>query len=416
MYTKRSMLLCLCSVALAASMAHAQQKADPWEKVSINLQRIAAETAPLQQYREQVYQIEKPSYETLLPALRALTAYNSQFATSRDVDQKRKLAAELLRPAQTGWNNYRAIDLKEIFENYVPLKGQNDKAIGDLEFFVNLHSLSQEQQNNMRVLQSMIHAAKKFTQQYQAFFNWMQESKEYDEKAIISHLVPMIKEYNKVRTAHPEMIKLIHDSIFKQPVKAGWNRTHTIEGFRYLLGLDWYAGGDAYEYRSAARLQALFGVSLEEGEAFSHFVSRYNRVTKGVSQTNLRLLENMPTVVGKFMESYNDFRAWAEETSAYNAKEVIVHLIPMIKEHNALRSTHPEVISLIRTSLFEQSFEAGWNANRLYSILALRNELGGLDYDSDGYDYYTGKQMQDKYGLTAEDGELFAQFVKQYYK
>jgi hypothetical protein len=269
----------------------------------------------------------------------------------------------------------------------------------------------------------MISITKDFTAQYQKFFHWMMETPAYEEKAIISHMVPMIKEYNKVRVEHPEMVKLIHESIFKQPVKAGWNRTHTIEDFRYYLGVEEQAGGDAFLYYSPKELQKYYGVTLEEAEIFSHFVGNYHKfeasgkpnALEQNQQANERLLNDMSYLVKDFLKEYNTFVRWAEQAPSFNEGEVLTQLVPVLNEYNKVCERHAEMAPLIRKGIFEKPFQAGWGNTR--TIDDLRSDLGIAWYGGgDAYEYLSAKKLQEKYNLAADSAEVFAQFVRNYYK
>ena len=236
-------------------------------------EKVAANN-PLEVYREQLAQVKKPSYETLLPVLQNLTEYNKEFATVKDEDKLNKLAFEISFPAKAGWNSYRKIGIKEIFDSYWP-EEQNNEEMSLLEYNLRVNSMPKDQINNRKLLDRTEFAAK-FLKEFEEFSKKMQSSKKYNGAKIIKELVPVIEAYNDMVKDVPASDALVKSSVFRTPIACGWGRTQSIEDLRGNLGIVWFASGDAYKYRDAESLQAHFpGLGLKQASVFAKFVSTY---------------------------------------------------------------------------------------------------------------------------------------------
>ena len=128
----------------------------------------------------------------------------------------------------------------------------------------------------------------------------------------------------------------------------------------------------------------------------------------------MHLLENMSPLTDNFIKAYNEFASWVEDEPNRTGKATISHMIPVIKEYNAFKGTHPELVKMIKESTFKLPLYTNWGG--LYTFESFSRNLG-VDEESGGlYAYYSGKRLQQLYGVTAEEGEIFSQFVTNYYK
>ena len=229
---------------------------------------------PLEVYHSQLLQVKNPSYETLLPLLQKLAAYNEQFATLKDEAQLRALASKIAAPAQAGWNDYRKIDFNEIFDFYIP-DNQQDKQVALLEYNVKSNTVSKEEQDKIEQVKH-IEAAQDFMGKVDVFSAKMQGAKKFDGKLVIKEFIPVIKSYNALVKQIPGFAELARTSVFQKPIACGWGRTHNIVELRDNIGVIIYSGGDAFEYRTAGSLQKMYkGITKEEANLFADFTVNF---------------------------------------------------------------------------------------------------------------------------------------------
>ena len=244
-------------------------------KLANVLQQVGEENySPLTVYRMQISRIKKPSYEVLLPILQKLAAYNKQFATIKDEQRLASLAGRIAALTSVGWNTYRNIGIEEIYDRYIPVN-QTDKQIALLEYNVKKYSMSKEQLANKALLENMP-VAEQFLKDFKAFSVKMNFAEKYNGAEIISAFVPVAKSYSDMAKRVPAAATLAQNSVFQTPIACGWGRTHTVEELHNDLGIIWWAGGDAYEYRTAETMQEKYpGLTHGDAVVFADFVKSY---------------------------------------------------------------------------------------------------------------------------------------------
>lgn len=232
--------------------------------------------AILNVYHQKLAQVKNPSYETLLPLLQGLSAYNQQFASGKDDVKLRELAHKIGFPVKAGWNNYRKIGITEIFANYLPVE-QKDKQVALFEYNVKNYLLPEDQVFNKQLLENMP-LAEKFLKDFNNFSAKMNSAQKYNGKDIIKEFTPVVESYNDMVKAVPASAALVKSSVFRMPIACGWGRAQSVEELRDNLGIIWLAGGDAAEYRSVANLQETYkGLSKKDAALFADFVYGYYR-------------------------------------------------------------------------------------------------------------------------------------------
>ncbi len=86
----------------------------------------------------------------------------------------------------------------------------------------------------------------------------------------------------------------------------------------------------------------------------------------------------------------------------------------LVKSCNEVELSFPEVMTLAKNSLFNQPILTGWG--RTTTVSEIRSQLGTeVESGGDGLYFYSSQKLQTMYGLSAQDAELMAQFVMEYY-
>jgi len=180
-----------------------------------------------------------------------------------------------------------------------------------------------------------------------------------------------------------------------QPVKVGWNSYRTVDM------LEIFRSYFPQENRDE-------NIALLEYNVKSNLLSPLQRA-------EIAMLQNtqQPELV-QFYNSYEQFAQTLQRTSSYNPKELAAAFVTLIKNCNEAKQALPEVMVMAKNSLFRKAILAGWG--RTTSVEEIRRQLGTqIEAGGDGVNLYSSKKLQEMYGLSAQDAELMAVFVKEYY-
>ncbi len=230
---------------------------------------------PFENYKQALENIKKPSYENLKPLFKNLTVFNAKFEKTT-VSGKNKLANYLNQSVNVGWNNYRKVNMMEIFRYYFP-KENPDKDIAILEYNVKSNLLTPSQYAEILMFQNTKN--EEMTQLYDAYQNFakiLQNTGNYDPKALIPSFVNLIKNCNKLDQTVPGGTSLAKKSIFIQPILAGWGRTTSLEEMSRELGMKVDPLGDGINLYSPSKLKEKYGLSNEDAELMAKFIREYH--------------------------------------------------------------------------------------------------------------------------------------------
>ena len=390
---------------------------DEHEKFDKALDKVlndkAAANNPLEVYHNQLAQVTKPSYETLLPVLQQLAAYNAKFAEIKDKKELRDLASKIAAPANAGWNNYRKIEFNEIFEYYIP-DDQQDKNIALLEYNVKSNTISKEELENEQLLEN-IAVAKKFLNKMDVFAAKMAATKKFDGATVIKEFIPVIGSYEEMLRALPAAAKLARSATFKKPIACGWGRTYSVVELRDKVGVIYHAGGDAFEYKTAEDLERDYNkITEEEARIFANFTYYYYRMPN-TEQENAQLFNSVKEGA-EFINNYNAFVGKMEAAKEFDGKIVIKELVPVIKSYNLMAKVLPAAAKMAKTFTFKKPIACGWGDT--INIVDLRDSIGVISFaGGDAFEYIPAADLQKKYkGITEEEAKLFADFTAKFYK
>lgn len=280
MYKK---IVAVTTILVAGSLSLAAQNAAFSRTLQKNVTRAVAQenaqfnTAAYENYKTHITRVQKPSYETLAPLLEGLTVYNKDFADTAKKAVHAQLAALLVAPVQSGWNDYRPIGMLELFNLYFPQENK-DKAIATLEYNIKRNVVSQEQEGLVNIFKQINEpSVNRFRAAYSGFVSSIQRMEKYDPRDIIISFMPLIMAYDNMNDQVQGAASLVKKSLFKEPLKAGWGRTTTVDDLRYYLGKCEMAGGDYVYTYTPERLQEMYGLHPDVAEKFHRFVDNYTK-------------------------------------------------------------------------------------------------------------------------------------------
>lgn len=181
-----------------------------------------------------------------------------------------------------------------------------------------------------------------------------------------------------------------------QPVKVGWN------SYRVVDMLEIFRSYFPTENRDE-------NIVLLEYNIKSNLLSPLQRA-------EIVMLQNtQQPELTQFYTSYEQFVQTVQDISSYNEKEIVSAFVTLIKSCKRVEQTLPEAMVMAKNSLFRKAILAGWG--RTTNVEEMRRQLGTqIDAGGDGVTLYSSKKLQEMYGLSAQDAELMAVFVKEYYR
>ncbi len=265
---KRYLIFTLTELVMLSTPLLAQNAVSP--AVDNALARAVAqyqqEQTPLDVFKQQLQAIKNPHAEILLQALETLVSYNELFKSTSDEAALRKLAAQLEGPHAVPWNTYRGNGLKEIFDNYIP-KHHHHQQIADLEYYVKRHTLSYQFIEQNHLVQKALPDF--FQNAYAQLEKQLQDKNCTDNQALWS-LILFGEQYAQLQQQDPIVAKAVKSSLFRMPIKAGWDRTTTIRALTLELGT--VPNSEGYTLLSVPTLQRKYHLTEPDAQQFAQFV------------------------------------------------------------------------------------------------------------------------------------------------
>ena len=263
---KKTLLATLVTLIALPALAAPQKNISAAVEREI-LQAPSVQDTPLEVFNRQIQTVAEPNAQALLKILPTLTAYNADFKSAQEDSAKRALAFKLEGPIEVPWNTYRGNGLKEIFDNYIP-NSHGNQALADLEYYVKFYTVPQHTLDRTYIVSKTL--PRNFTNAYDKLQKSLAAATTRNDKELLGQIAAFIPAYNALAAQEPVIARELASSLFKIPLKTGWDRTFSLKDLAFQLGITYYTEG--YHIRTAEELQRRFGVSRAEAELFEPFV------------------------------------------------------------------------------------------------------------------------------------------------
>lgn len=265
--------LSLCANTLDESTMQIQK--DIAVNITEDISEVITVNTPFEVYKKALANVKEPSYNNLQPLFEDLAVLNATFAKGTTIDNN-NLAKYLNQYINVGWNAYRKMNMLEIFHYYFPQENSNNN-IALLEYNIKYNLLNSSERAEILMFQNTTDkAAARLNTSYVQFVKILQDAKTYDPKSLVIPFVTLIKESGQSEKAFPGLTALAKESLFIQPILAGWGRTVSVKEIKNRLGIEKDIAGDGINFYSADKLKEMYGLSSQDAELMSKFVREYN--------------------------------------------------------------------------------------------------------------------------------------------
>lgn len=223
--------------------------------------------AAFEVYKSTMAQLTKPEPSAILQAVHAL-AVGTMWSAGNSPFMSVEVATELNTPVTVGWNDYRPYTLMEVL-GFLP-ENHGVLLVADFEFQFKTALLPR--QVKVDTVRCSFAASLSFTQAYSQFKRGLREATHKMDRQVVEELAMLGAAYQEVYQDTPELAVQFYKSIFRNPLRTGWDRTVTVEQLLRDLGKIERGGGDYYETRSEQDLMKTYGISQEEAKNLVFFV------------------------------------------------------------------------------------------------------------------------------------------------
>ena len=265
--------LSLCANTLDESTMQIQK--DIAVNITEDISEVITVNTPFEVYKKALANVKEPSYNNLQPLFEDLTVLNATFAKGT-VSSNNKLANYLNQSVNAGWNTYRKVNMLEIFYYYFPQENEN-KNIALFEYNIKSALFNSLQRAEILMFQNTNDkAVAQLNTSYNQFAKTLQNAETYNPQTLIIPFITLIKDCEQAEKAFPGLTALAKESLFIQPVLAGWGRTVTVKEIKNKLGIEKDIAGDGINLYSADKLKEMYGLSSQDAELMFKFVREYN--------------------------------------------------------------------------------------------------------------------------------------------